>query len=126
VFARLLLCCCVLIVSGLVAQAARNNPTEPASTFEVLVFEVEGCRYCDMLRRDVLPRWRSGTMGAEAPLRFIDINRVDIGKLALRGEVRMVPTVVLMKDGREVDRIDGYTGAEQFFQLIGRMLEGTR
>ena len=33
-----------------------------------------------------------------------------------------VPTVVLVKDGREVDRIAGYTGPESFLHLVNRML----
>lgn len=98
----------------------------PAGTLELLVFEVEGCTYCDVMRRDVLPRYRSAPVGAEAPMRFVDINKVDTDTLALRGALRVVPTVVLMKDGKEVERIDGYTGPETFFQLVARMLDKAR
>ena len=31
---------------------------------------------------------------------------------------RMVPTAVLMKDGREVDRIAGYWGSDNFFKMV--------
>ena len=34
----------------------------------------------------------------------------------------MLPTVVLMRDGREIDRITGYTGSEAFLTLVHRLL----
>ena len=30
----------------------------------------------------------------------------------------MVPTAVVMKDGREVDRIAGYWGSDNFFKMV--------
>lgn len=95
----------------------------PKESLELLVFEVEGCVYCEVLRRDVFPRYRAAPASATAPMRFVDINKVDTDTLALRGALRVVPTVVLMKDGKEVERIDGYTGPEMFFQLVARMIE---
>ena len=34
----------------------------------------------------------------------------------------MVPTVVLMKDGHEVDRITGYWGADNFFKMVAYII----
>jgi hypothetical protein len=34
-----------------------------------------------------------------------------------------VPTMVMMRGGQEVDRISGYTGPENFFILVGKMLK---
>jgi thioredoxin-related protein len=110
------------------AHAARNQAGDavPKSGLELLVFEVEHCRYCDVLKRDVLPRYRAAPLGSQAPMRFIDLNRIDTRTLSLREEVRMVPTTVLMKDGREVERIDGYTGPDLFLTLVARMIERAR
>lgn len=94
-----------------------------SSGLELLVFEVEGCVYCDVMRRDVLPRYRTTPTGEQAPMRFVDINKVDTDKLALRGALQVVPTAVLMKDGKEVERIERYFGPEMFFQLVERMIE---
>jgi thioredoxin-related protein len=95
----------------------------PTSTLELLVFEVEGCAYCDVLRRDVLPRYKAAPASARAPMRFVDINQVDTDKLALSSPLRMVPTIVLMRDGREVERVSGYVGPEMFFKMINHMLD---
>ena len=90
---------------------------------ELLVFEVDGCIYCEVMRRDVLPRYRTTASGAQAPMRFIDMNQVDTDKLALRGAVQVVPTAILMKNGKEVDRVERYFGPEMFFQIVARMIE---
>jgi thioredoxin-related protein len=93
------------------------------SNMELLVFEVQGCVYCDVFRRDVLPTYQSAPAAVRAPIRFVDINSVDADKLALRGAVRVVPTMVLMKEGKEVERITGYTAPSTFFKLVNYMLE---
>jgi hypothetical protein len=36
--------------------------------------------------------------------------------------VDVVPTVVLMQDGREVGRITGYLGPESFFHSVSHMM----
>jgi thioredoxin-related protein len=90
---------------------------------ELLIFERESCVYCELFRRDVAPRYRSAPASAKAPLRFVDIDRADIGALGLKGRLTMLPTAVLMKNGAEVDRIVGYTGPETFFQLVPVLLE---
>lgn len=98
----------------------------PIGDLEILVFEVDGCTYCEVMRRDVLPRYRTSASGAQAPMRFIDMNQVDTDKLALRGSVQVVPTVILMKNGKEVDRVERYFGPEMFFQIVARMIEQAR
>lgn len=97
--------------------------TAPKGDLELLVFEVEGCVFCEVMRRDVLPRYRATSSGAQAPMRFVDMNQVDTDKLALRGAVEVVPTAILMKNGKEVERIERYFGPEMFFQLVARMIE---
>ena len=95
----------------------------PKGDLELLVFEVDGCIYCEVMRRDVLPRYRTTASGAQAPMRFIDMNQVDTDKLALRGAVQVVPTAILMKNGKEIDRVERYFGPEMFFQIVARMIE---
>ena len=104
-------------------NAARDKPTAPTTPLELLVFEVEGCDFCDIFRRDVLPQYKVAPAAARAPIRFVDINRIDTDKLALRTAVTTVPTVVLMQDGREFDRITGYVGPSNFFRMISYMLD---
>ena len=108
---------------GPLGHAARDKAAVATSSLELIVFEVDGCDYCEVFRRDVLPQYKAAPVATRAPIRFVDINKVEIEKMSLRGSVTSVPTVVLMQDGREFDRITGYVGPSNFFHMIVYMLD---
>jgi thioredoxin-related protein len=122
----------VLAAFGATSYAARDGASSPGNTpltqrettgrLELLVFEVDGCAMCDVFRRDILPQYQSGPAATRAPLRFVDINKTDPDRLALRERLTQVPTVVLMQDGREFDRITGYVGPGNFFRMLDWLL----
>jgi thioredoxin-related protein len=89
---------------------------------EVVVFERPDCTYCLVFRRDVLPRYRDAVRAEAAPLRFVDITSGDSESLGLSTRIDTVPTAVVMRDGREVDRIVGYWGPTNFFKLLSGIL----
>jgi len=114
---------CLLLFAGYGAvRAALDEAPARTSSLEVLVFEHPDCTYCRIFRRDVLPRYRrAGALNA-VPLRFVDIEKSDTGGLALKARIDTVPTAVVMKDGREMERIVGYWGPDNFFKLLGHIL----
>jgi thioredoxin-related protein len=97
----------------------------PISNLELVVVEVEGCIYCAIFRRDVLPAYEASPRAASVPMRFVDLNEIDSGQLALAAPIVSVPTVLLLKDGKEAGRIGGYVGPENFFYAINHLLAGT-
>ena len=106
-------------------HAARDLTQEPAlngARLEILVFEAEACAYCEIFRRDVAPRYRFAAIAAQAPLRFIDIAKVDVDRMGLTSRLDILPTTVLLKDGREVERITGLTAAETYYRLLHYMI----
>jgi hypothetical protein len=96
------------------------GPARPPRT-EVIVFEHADSIHCRIFRRDVLPRYQQG-MRTQVPLRFVDLSTTDVSSFNLNGRISMVPTAVVMKDGREVDRITGYWGPTNFFILLSHIL----
>jgi hypothetical protein len=70
----------------------------------------------------VLPDYLRSKRAAEVPIRFVDVDYIDPDRLPLASPLTIVPTVVLISDGREVGRITGYTGPELFFHLVSRLL----
>jgi thioredoxin-related protein len=111
--------------AGQKSYASRDLIPGPAPTgprLEILVFETESCTYCEIFRRDVAPRYRFAPLSAQAPLRFIDIGKVDVDKIGLSSRLHILPTTVLMKDGREVERIPGLTAAETYYRLLQYMI----
>ncbi|MBU2533658.1 MAG: thioredoxin family protein [Alphaproteobacteria bacterium] len=89
---------------------------------ELIVFEAENCAYCFIFRRDVAPNYLKSPRARDVPLRYVDVNAVDLDKLKLNGPLTMVPTIVLMRNGREVDRITGYMGPEPFYHMVSQIM----
>jgi thioredoxin-related protein len=106
-------------------HAALDLAPAPARKVEVLVFEHADCIYCRVFRRDVLPRYRETVRTNAAPMRFVDIVKSDASALGLNSRIDTVPTAVVMRDGREVDRIVGYWGPANFLQLLSHILART-
>jgi len=76
---------------------------------ELLVYEHHDCVYCQLFRRDVLPRYQQA-VAMELPIRFVDIAVSGNEGPGLSRKVDMLPTAVLMLEGREIDRLVGYYG----------------
>ena len=77
---------------------------------------------CQLFRDEIAPLYRATARGSRAPLRFVDVAHADLETMGLTSPVEIIPTVVLMRDGTEVDRLVGYTGPEIFMRAIGVML----
>ena len=112
----------VLPFSASGAGRANVKPGAPTSPFELVVFEADGCVYCDVFRTDVLPLYKESQIGRETPIRFVNVSRSDESKMGLSGGITVVPTVVLMNQGQEVERIVGYTGPFNFMKLVAYMM----
>lgn len=121
---------CVLMFSAVLAypgpspRAAWDIETSSiaASTMELLVVEVEGCIYCLVFRRDVLPNYQASTQARTVPIRFIELNAAEEQKFPFAEPVTTVPTILLMKGGQEAGRITGYLGPENFFHAVNHMI----
>jgi thioredoxin-like negative regulator of GroEL len=94
-----------------------------ANTQEIVVFEAENCTYCSAFRSQIPPNYRQSPRAGELPIRFVDVNATGVDRMKLIAPIQMVPTVVMMKNGQEVDRIQGYTGPDLFHQLVTKMLQ---
>lgn len=93
-------------------------PVVGEGRLQLVVMEVEGCIYCSILRRDVLPKYLESAHGRDVPMRFVDLNAPEADRLGLDGPIVIVPTVVLLKNNVEVGRIQGYVGPENFFHAV--------
>jgi thioredoxin-related protein len=111
----------VLYFAG-AARAAPDMSLPHTANVELVVIEAEGCRYCEVFRRDVWPAYVASPRAHEAPMRFLDINDEAAEHLRLAAPVTMVPTVVVIRDGAEVGRIAGYVGPESFFVTVKSLI----
>lgn len=114
----------VALASGGQAAPDRVGDASRQSAFEIVVVEAQGCLYCPVLRRDVLPAYEMTPRARSVPMRFADIGAVEAGALSLAGSVNSVPTVLVLKDGKEIGRLAGYAGRENFLRSIDGLLAG--
>ncbi|MDF0600018.1 hypothetical protein P1J78_04670 [Psychromarinibacter sp. C21-152] len=93
----------------------------PADTSLVMAEEA-GCMWCARWNAEVAPEYPKTAEGRAAPLRRIDKTAPVPDDLTLDGPVRFTPTFILVRDGQEIDRIEGYPGEDFFWPLLQRML----
>lgn len=109
-------------LGGLTAPDASQEPTRDTASRELIVFETADCMYCRLFRRDVLPDLQTSRRADQVPIRFVDINDATPLEPALQSPLTIVPTTVLLVNGREISRITGYTGRPLFNQMVSHML----
>jgi thioredoxin-related protein len=116
----------VALAGASATRAAHDLETSSLgeANIEIVVLESDGCIYCQIFRRDVLPAYQASRRARDVPLRFVDLNRPEAGNLALAEPISIVPTAVLLRNNREVGRIDGYVGPEAFFHSVNRLMSG--
>ncbi len=118
-----------LMIAATLAASSSRAEIDPAATppfnpsgFELIVLEANGCLYCSLFRRDVLPTFTASEQGRALPVRFLDINDLEGAGLELQSGVDVVPTFVVARDHKEIGRIPGYVGPENFYHAIEYLL----
>jgi hypothetical protein len=89
---------------------------------ELLMFRRGGCPYCQTWDRVIGPAYTRSDIGQRAPLRTVDLDRGGEAGVTLARSVLFTPTFVLVQDGRELGRIEGYPGEDFFWGLLERLL----
>ena len=107
-----------LLFAGLLAGAAR---TEAA---ELLMYRRAGCPWCQAWDEAIGPAYPKSDLGRLLPLRAVDLDREPLPAVALARPVRFTPTFVVVDEGREVGRIEGYPGEDFFWGLLDKLARG--
>ena len=89
----------------------------------LLMAEEPGCVYCAQWNAQIGPIYEKTGEGAAAPLRRMDITEAQPNDIKLARAINFTPTFVLLVDGEEVSRLEGYPGEDFFWGLVGMMLE---
>ncbi len=88
----------------------------------LLMAEEKGCGWCARWNAEIAPIYPKTAEGRAAPLRRYDLHATT-PDVQLQRSVRFTPTFLLIEDGREVGRIEGYPGEDFFWGLMGVMLD---
>ena len=90
---------------------------------ELVMIEEEWCEWCQRWNEEVGVVYAKTGEGRRAPLRRVDIHSDEHKALKLKFRAQFTPTFVLMDEGIEIGRIEGYPGEDFFWGLLGRLLE---
>jgi hypothetical protein len=108
-----------LFALGLVLTAAL-----PARAELVLyMIEQRGCAYCKLWDREVSQAYANSEEGARAPLQRLDLRASVPPGVSFVSRPVFTPTFILVRDGQEVGRIEGYMSAHFFWEHLGQMLK---
>lgn len=97
--------------------------TFPARAAELVMFEQAGCVWCKTFDREIAPVYGKTEEGQRAPLRRVDADRAVPPDLTFIGTERLTPLFVLVDNGREIGRIRGYPGEDNFWGLLGMLVK---
>lgn len=89
----------------------------------LMMAEEPGCIYCARWNAQIAPIYPKTGEGAAAPLRRVDITAPLPDDITLARRINFTPTFVLLVDGAEVSRLEGYPGEDFFWGLLGEMLK---
>ena len=89
---------------------------------QLMMAEEPGCIWCARWNAEIGPIYDKTGEGAAAPLRRVDITDPLPDDITLARSVNFTPTFVLLIDGDEVARLEGYPGEDFFWGLLGDML----
>ena len=94
----------------------------PATAFELVMVEQEGCVYCEMWDEQISEIYPKTAEGRFAPLARLDISELDNADVTFARAINFTPTFVLVEAGRELGRIEGYPGEDLFWWMLSKLL----
>ncbi|MEM7507338.1 MAG: thioredoxin family protein [Pseudomonadota bacterium] len=90
---------------------------------ELLMFEEDWCHWCQKWDDEVGVIYAKTEEGRRLPLRRVDIHGAFPKDVALTSRPQYTPTFILVDEGQEVGRIEGYPGEDFFWGLLGRLID---
>lgn len=90
------------------------------------MFDDPGCPYCRKWHSEVGSAYRNSDEGRQAPLRVVQVRAGRPSGVTLASPVRYTPTFVLVQDGREIGRVNGYGGADFFWGQLEPLMKKLR
>ncbi|MFN3723199.1 MAG: thioredoxin family protein [Paracoccaceae bacterium] len=93
-----------------------------AAELRLLMVEQPGCIYCARWDDEIAPQYPLTTEGKAAPLTRMQLRDPVPEGITLTRPAAFTPTFVLLADGQETGRIEGYPGDEFFWVLLARLI----
>lgn len=97
-------------------------PAAAHSETYLLMAEEAGCFWCGKWNEEIAHIYPKTVEGRTAPLQRYDLHS-ETPDVVFAKRVHFTPTFILVEDGRELGRIEGYPGEDFFWGLLAMMFE---
>ncbi|MEL7212805.1 MAG: hypothetical protein AAGK92_09105 [Pseudomonadota bacterium] len=94
-----------------------------AEPFKLVMVEQVGCHWCEKWDAEIAPEYPKTAEGRAAPLERVMIRSLPQDGLQTTSRVIYTPTFLLVREGVELGRIEGYPGEDFFWGLLTRMID---
>ncbi|MDR9393120.1 hypothetical protein [Roseovarius sp. SYSU LYC5161] len=94
----------------------------PATGGELVMIQRDGCHWCERWNEEIGHVYPKTAESRRAPLRRVNIEDLP-DDISFETRPVYTPTFVLVDGGEELDRIEGYPGADFFWPMLERMLD---
>lgn len=106
--------CTTAVMVCLTAGLALQAHSAQSRGVELIMFEQQGCEWCDVWNEEIAPVLPKTPEGKCARFSRFDIHNPSSDVLKKIRPIIYTPTFVVFEDGKEVGRVLGYAG-EDFF-----------
>ncbi|MFC3613611.1 hypothetical protein ACFORG_07545 [Lutimaribacter marinistellae] len=89
---------------------------------ELVMVEQRGCAWCERWNEEIAPAYPNTHEGKFAPLRRVDLRALP-DDITLDRRVSFTPTFLIVENGEELARLEGYPGPDFFWPVLEDLLE---
>ena len=108
--------------SAAVSGASGSDSDVSNASARLVMVDQKGCHYCEAWTEEIGPAYDKTAEGKFAPLLRRDIADGAPEGSTFARRVNFTPTFVLMENGQELARIEGYPGEDFFWPILTKLL----
>jgi len=113
------------MLRGVLVSIALLFAAPAAAETRLLMLDQQGCEWCELWEEEIGVVYDKTAEGKRAPLMRASIHDDLPEGVVLDRRAHFTPTFVLLRDGREIGRIEGYPGEDFFYGLLQQLLNRT-
>lgn len=97
-------------------------PSLGAGELRLMMVEQAGCAWCARWNAEIGPAYPRSDEGRAAPLLRVDLHGPLPEGVKILRPASFTPTFIVLDDGAETGRIEGYPGADFFWPMLDALL----
>jgi hypothetical protein len=94
----------------------------PGDAAELVMYRRAGCPWCQAWDREIGPVYGKTDIGRRLPVRLVALEG-ERPPVSLKSPIIYSPTFVVVEQGVELGRIEGYPGQDFFWGLLERLVQ---